>query len=180
MTDLVYQSSKTYTHAQGFSCCFRQHKAESHCNKLHGYALKVEVVFEGDLDERNWVVDFGALKGIKNLLENCFDHTTLIAEDDPYLETFQKIYSMGLIDLVIMPGVGCEKFAEHLFRTIEEKIGDDVIKINPGARLMSVQVWEHEANSAKVIRKDTTLAETLEAMNASLTDTLEQALGSRK
>ena len=143
-TELIYQSSKTYQHSAGFSCCFRQWRAESHCHHLHGYALKVELVFEAPLDDRNWVVDFGSLKPVKNFLERTFDHTTLVAKDDPLRQLYTQMAHNGLITLVEMDAVGCEKFAEEIFRWCEE-IG--------GYPILSVQVWEHEANSAKVIRK---------------------------
>ena len=35
----MYQSTKTYGNDVGLSCTFRQWKADSHCNKLHGYSL---------------------------------------------------------------------------------------------------------------------------------------------
>ena len=143
-TDLIYQSSKTYAHSVGLSCCFRQWRAESHCNKLHGYTLKVEVVFEDELDERNWVQDFGDLKALKDWLTHNFDHKTLVAVDDPEFDTFQQLAVKGIIDVRFVPAVGCEKFAEQIFKWLDER--DYMVK--------SVQVWEHEANSAKVIRRD--------------------------
>ena len=74
----MYQSGKTYGHEVGFSCAFRQHKAQSHCKFLHGYALSFKFIFEADeLDARNWVVDFGSLKSLKGWLENTFDHKTI-------------------------------------------------------------------------------------------------------
>ena len=55
------------------SCAFRQPQAKSHCRFLHGYQLTAKFWFESDqLDENNWVVDFGALKGLKELLKNQF------------------------------------------------------------------------------------------------------------
>lgn len=147
MTELVYQSSKTYTHSVGLSCCFRQWRAtHSHCSKLHGYALKVELVFQGDLDERNWVQDFGGLKEVKKFLEETFDHKTLVAADDPALPELQRMHRYSLLDLVVLPAVGAEKFAEFIFRALDEDFALD-------AKIQSVQVWEHEGNSAKVIRK---------------------------
>lgn len=147
-TELVYQSTKTYTHSVGLSCCFRQWRAtHSHCSKLHGYAIKVELVFEGPLDERNWVQDFGGLKRVKKFLEETFDHKTVVAEDDPRLLEFMQLQDKGVLDLTILPAVGCEKFAEFIFRALDEDFGLQ-------APIRSVQVWEHEGNSAKVSRKD--------------------------
>lgn len=151
-TPLRYQSSKTYNHSVGLSCCFRQWRADhSHCSKLHGYALKVELVWEGDLDNRNWVMDFGGLKQVKKFLEDTFDHKTVVAEDDPNLDDFKYMARQGNLDLTIVPAVGCEKFAELIFRTV-----DDMFTRSPSQPnwplLQSVQVWEHEGNSAKVVR----------------------------
>jgi 6-pyruvoyltetrahydropterin/6-carboxytetrahydropterin synthase len=97
---MKYQSHKTYTHAEGWSCAFRQWKADhSHCHYLHGYALQVELTFEAEaLDHRNWVVDFGGLKGLKKVLQSVFDHTTLIAEDDPELGWFEAAHQRGILD----------------------------------------------------------------------------------
>ena len=80
----AYQSTKSYGHEMGFSCCFRQWRADSHCRLLHGYALAFKFIFESKtLDVRNWVVDFGGLKPLKAMLQDTFDHTLLVAEDDP-------------------------------------------------------------------------------------------------
>jgi 6-pyruvoyltetrahydropterin/6-carboxytetrahydropterin synthase len=52
-----FQSTKVF---DGFSTVFRQWKAEgTHCKFLHGYGVSLKVWFEGELDERNWVWDFG-------------------------------------------------------------------------------------------------------------------------
>ena len=38
----------------GYSTAFRQWRAtHSHCQYIHGYALKFKVWFEGELDEKN-------------------------------------------------------------------------------------------------------------------------------
>ncbi len=157
-----FYSTKTYGNDRGLSCCFRQWRStHSHCSLLHGYSIGVKVIFECEsLDERNWVMDFGGLKEFKSWLEYMFDHTTLIAEDDPHLETFKKLGEIGtlhqtpysaLIDLRIVPGVGCERFSE----LIHKKLSDILDKDRQSGRLLnktvtvkSVEVFEHGANSA--------------------------------
>ena len=77
-----FQSSKVF---DGFSTVFRQWKAETtHCRYLHGYGVSFKLYFEGDLDERNWVWDFGGMKRAKGKIEkmtpkewfdHMFDHT---------------------------------------------------------------------------------------------------------
>ena len=70
---------------------------------------------------------------------------TVIAEDDPQIETFKELDKNMLIQLVILPAVGCEKFAEYIYNKINPIV---TIKTNNRVRLMSVEVREHGANSA--------------------------------
>ena len=143
---MKYVSTKRYGHNLGFSCCFRQWRAPSHCCKLHGYPLAFEFVFESDeLDQNNWVVDFGNLKWLKEYLTKMFDHTTLVASDDPEIDTFRELSAKGLIDMRTVPGVGCEKVAEMVYDWTNFWIEDKFYNI----KLRSVQVWEHEGNSAR-------------------------------
>jgi 6-pyruvoyltetrahydropterin/6-carboxytetrahydropterin synthase len=106
---------KSYDHAEGLSCCFRQFQAHSsHCRFLHGYALAFRFTFAADtLDDRGWCIDFGGLKPLRAWLHDIFDHTTLIAADDPALPRFQDLAAEGLIQLRVLPAVGCEAFAAH-------------------------------------------------------------------
>ena len=147
MTKRFY-SGKTYAHNTGHSCAFRQWRADSHCNLIHGYALQFEFLFGGEeLDERNWIVDFGGLKPLKEWLKFMFDHTYLLASDDPEFETFQMLADKGLIDLRVVGGVGCERFAEQAFDE-----ADRIVKELTNGRcwVQKCTVREHEANSATV------------------------------
>lgn len=141
-----YQTIKTYGNDRGFSCAFRQWRADSHCHFVHGYSLGFEFTLECEtLDDKNWCYDYGSFKNIKAYLETAFDHTTAVAEDDPMLDHFYKLNAAGLIQLRIMEHVGCEKFAEHVFH-----VAKGMIEIAAGDRvkLVSVKVFEHGANAA--------------------------------
>jgi 6-pyruvoyl tetrahydropterin synthase. len=143
----IYRSTKTYDHNEGLSCCFRQWRAtHSHCRLIHGYALAFRFVFAThELDERNWCLDFGGLKPVKAWLKHMFDHTMLVAEDDPELARFEEMHRDGLIDLRILPSVGCEATARHVFDHVA-----DFAQRETGGRvwLESVEVKEHSGNSA--------------------------------
>ena len=139
----------------GYSTCFRQWKAtETHCKFLHGYAVSFRVWFEGELDHRNWVWDFGGMKRSKTKIEGMspkdyfawlLDHTTVVAQDDPYLDMFRQIDKDGIIQLRVLPSTGCEKFAEFLY----EKINDFLkVETDGRVRAIKVEVYEHERNSA--------------------------------
>lgn len=157
---MKYQSTKVYGHEVGLSCCFRQPNARSHCNLLHGYSLSFKFVFEADtLDDRNWVVDFGSLKELKQTLHNLFDHTLAVAGDDPYMPELQSLQRLGLANVKVMAnGVGCEKFAQYAFELaqiiIDEanareyaRTGGDSSRMER-VKVISCECAEHGANSA--------------------------------
>ena len=128
------------------SCAFRQWSAESHCRFLHGYQLKAKFWFEcQQLDERNWVVDFGGLKDLEKILKNQFDHTLCIDSKDPLLEKFKHLHDIGGCDLRIMDGVGIEKTAEWCFNEARKFIKEITYS---RCKVTRVEVWEHERNSA--------------------------------
>jgi 6-pyruvoyltetrahydropterin/6-carboxytetrahydropterin synthase len=139
----------------GYSTCFRQWRAKNtHCKYLHGYAVSFRVWFEGELDYRNWVFDFGGMKRSKTKIAGMspkdwfawlLDHTVIIASDDPHLDSFRMMDAEGIIQLRILPDSGCERFAEYLFNIINEFLIDET---DGRVRATRVEVYEHERNSA--------------------------------
>lgn len=170
-----YLSTKTYGNDRGLSCCFRQWRStHSHCSLLHGYSIGIRLIFESEtLDDRNWVMDFGGLKAFKEWADHMFDHTLIIAHDDPHLEKFKELAKLGLqdqggvCDIRVVEGVGCEKFAELAYQTMSDildhfkqgrtwllDLGPTMKKfearypVGKGVRLRSAEVFEHDGNSA--------------------------------
>ena len=167
-----YLSTKTYGNDRGLSCTFRQWRStHSHCSLLHGYSIGIKLIFESEtLDSRNWVMDFGGLKAFKEWSEWQFDHTLVVAQDDPHLEMFKKMAELGLqdqggvCDLRVVEGVGCEKFAELAYKTMQDiletfqrgesytlpngKTFEMRYPVGQDVRLRSAEVFEHSANSA--------------------------------
>lgn len=147
----------------GFSACFKQRLAKmTHCELLHGYSIDFQIVMEGELDERNWITDFGFVKRSKTkipvktkngLIEMSldewfkyyFDHVVVLSENDPHLEYFKKGDELGAFNLRILPEVGCEMFAKFVFDTLKDffqkEVGDRV-------RVVSVECREHAKNTA--------------------------------
>lgn len=153
------------------SCAFRQPQATSHCRFIHGYQLKAKFWFEAEhLDENNWVVDFGSLKELKQLLKNQFDHTTCISKYDPHADKFLELEKAGVCDLRIMDGVGIEKFAEFCFDAANNFVGV-ITKLR--CRCTQVEVFEHQDNSA-VYKAPTPVIASAEAPPAAVEPTVEQ------
>jgi hypothetical protein len=99
-----------------------------------------------------------------------FDHTLIVAHDDPHLEMFKQMAVLGLqdqggvCDLRVVEAVGCEKFAELAYNEMQnilitfqggkeytlpnEKTFSARYPVGFGVRLRSVEVFEHAGNSA--------------------------------
>ena len=147
-----YQSSKVF---DGFSTVFRQWKAETtHCRFVHGYGISFKVYFEGELDERNWVWDFGGMKRAKTLIDGkqpkawmdyMFDHTLIIAEDDPWVEAFQQMGEAGVAQVRIIPATGAEKFAEYIYHKLNDFVKTET---EDRVRVTKVKFAEHGKNAA--------------------------------
>ena len=147
-----FQSSKVF---DGFSTVFRQWKAKTtHCRFVHGYDISFKVYFEGELDERNWVWDFGGMKRAKTKIDGkspkewmdyMFDHTLIVAQDDPFIEAFKQMEEAGVAQIRVIPATGAEKFAEYIYN----KLNDFVHEETEGrVRVTKVKFMEHGKNAA--------------------------------
>lgn len=149
---MSFQSTKLF---DGYSTVFRQWRAEgTHCRFLHGYGISFRVWFEGDLDHRNWVWDFGGMKRAsgtidgknpKEWMDYMFDHTTVVAEDDPYLSYFENMAEDEIIQLRVIPAVGAEQFAKFVY----DKLSIFVKAETQGrVKIAQVEFMEHGKNTA--------------------------------
>ena len=149
---MKFQSTKVF---DGYSTVFRQWKAEdTHCSFLHGYGISFKLTFEGGLDERNWVWDFGGMKRAKNTIDGknpkawmdyMFDHTYIIAEDDPFLLKAIEMHGTGIAQVRVLPATGAEKFAQYIYEKVAEFIR---LETEGRVRVVSVEFMEHGKNTA--------------------------------
>lgn len=145
---MPFDSTKVFS---GYSVALRQWKAaHSHCSLLHGYALYFHVTFtsiNGELDEMNWVQDFGSFKrnGIKDWMNEMFDHTVLVEEDDPMRGYFEMMQVEKIAKVHFLPKMGCEYLAKLVFDKFNE-----VLSLQEGGRVKvtRVECFEHANNSA--------------------------------
>ena len=147
-----FQSTKIF---DGFSTVFRQWKAEeTHCKYLHGYGVSFKVWFEGELDEKNWVWDFGGMKRAKTKIDDMspkewmdhmFDHTVLVAKDDPELPIFQTMYDKDIIRLRVVEATGAEKFAEFIFKKLDKFVYQET---EDRVCISKIEFMEHNKNTA--------------------------------
>ena len=148
----TFLSSKVF---DGFSTVFRQWKAETtHCKYLHGYGVSFKLYFEGELDDRNWVWDFGGMKRAKGKIDGktpkewfdfMFDHTFIVAEDDPYLESFKRMAEAGVAQIRVIPATGAERFAKYIYDKVNPFIEEET---NGRVSIAKVEFREHNKNNA--------------------------------
>jgi 6-pyruvoyltetrahydropterin/6-carboxytetrahydropterin synthase len=113
---------------------------------VHGYALAFRFAFVcSTLDDRGWCIDFGGLKPVRAWLHEMFDHTLLVAADDPALPAFQRLEAEGLARLRLLDAIGCEAFAAEAYRWtagfLDQQTAGRVM-------LEQVEVSEHAGNTA--------------------------------
>jgi len=145
----------------GFSCVFRQWKAEgTHCRFLHGYGVSFKVWFKGELDDRNWVWDFGGMKRAKGTIDGMnpkawmdymFDHTMIVAEDDPFLESFKRMDEAGVVQLRVVSHVGAERFAQYVYQKLNTFVQEET---EGRVKVVKVEFMEHGKNSAIYVEKN--------------------------
>ena len=152
---MIYRVEK---YLDGFSTCFRQWNAEhSHCRFLHGYAIAFKLHFKAQsLDKHNWVWDFGWLKDqnylidgktVKEWFHYMFDHTVVLSEKDPELNTFIELEKKGILQLRQLPYFSCEGIAEFVLKKLQP-----LVKKHSDNRVMAykIDVYENNKNMASV------------------------------
>ena len=147
-----FQSSKVF---DGFSTVFRQWRAkDTHCRFVHGYGISFKVYFEGELDHRNWVWDFGGMKRAKTLIDGkqpkawmdyMFDHTLIVAEDDPEVNAFKQMDAAGVAQVRVIPATGAEKFAEYIYTKLNAFVKTET---DNRVKVTKVKFMEHGKNAA--------------------------------
>ncbi len=128
----------------------RQWRDDGHCAWVHGYGRYIQFTFEGDLDERQWVMDFGDLKDIKQWLEEQWDHRVMIASDDPQLDKLKEMHDLNIMNINVMDvdkgwGPGIEASCKFVYDHVQPIITQ---KTNGRVKITKVEIWEHERNSA--------------------------------
>jgi 6-pyruvoyltetrahydropterin/6-carboxytetrahydropterin synthase len=163
----MYVSTKNYGPSEGLAVCYRQWRADRKsgaphgspysideipgCCALHGYALSIYIEFESEtLDARNWVADFGSLRTLKEFLKQSFDHTMLVAQDDPHHAVFANLHKLGLAKMVEVEATGCESLSKFLHDYINKIWLQEnyPATVDQTIRCRMVRVTETPSNSA--------------------------------
>lgn len=147
-----YVSTKEWHDA--FPCAYRQWRADSHCNQIHGYSFTIKVYFgTNDLDVRNWAMDYGGLKELKKTLEDQFDHTLLVDSSDPHLDWYKEAERRGIAKLTVLPKLGCEGLADMLYKYVNGVYIPELLGPGEASRLWCFRVEVRETISNMAYRE---------------------------
>jgi 6-pyruvoyltetrahydropterin/6-carboxytetrahydropterin synthase len=86
----------------------------------------------------------------KAWMDYMFDHTTVIASNDPYLDKFKQMDADGIIQLRIIPAVGAEQFARYIYEKLNTFVQEET---NGRVKVSQVEFMEHNKNTA-IFRED--------------------------
>jgi 6-pyruvoyltetrahydropterin/6-carboxytetrahydropterin synthase len=106
-----------------------------------------------NLDVRNWAMDYGGLKELKKILEDQFDHTLLVAQDDPELETYILLRDKKMAKLTILPRLGCEGLSDILYKYVNGVYIPDLLGQGESNRLWCYRVEVRETQSNMAFRE---------------------------
>ncbi|WP_082958678.1 6-carboxytetrahydropterin synthase [Mycobacterium sp. E3198] len=125
-------------------CCHRSWANAGKRFFLHGYERSFEVEFACAQTElgTGLVVDVGTVAEIRSALRYQFDHTTLIAEDDPQRDLFELLAERGVVDLRIMENTGMEGSAAWAFETAER-----IVALATGGRVWVSRIEARESRN---------------------------------
>ncbi|WP_083667314.1 6-carboxytetrahydropterin synthase [Mycobacterium sp. SP-6446] len=112
----VYTARKRW---DDLSCVHRNWRGTDRLRVLHGYARSVEIEFTANaLDASGVVIDFSAMKSIQQVLEQQFDHTLLVARDDPLCNKLMELEQDGAANVKVMPDTSLEGSAKWVADTV--------------------------------------------------------------
>jgi 6-pyruvoyltetrahydropterin/6-carboxytetrahydropterin synthase len=151
---VAYKFTSTKEYIDEFPVAYKQWRADTHCSKNHGYSLSIKFYFGSNtLDRRNWVADFSGFKELKQILKDQFDHKTLIAADDPDLRRYQQMNDDGLLDLTVVPHVGCELLADMLYKYMNGVYIPDYLGATEAERIWCYKVEIRETQTNMALRE---------------------------
>ena len=105
------------------------------------------------LTKEGFVVDYGDLHELKQHLDYMYDHTLVIDEEDPYMDTFKMLEKAGVCDIRTQPmGPGMEGTSHYLCEWADKWLRE---KTKGRAWVISVEARENDKNSSIYVESDT-------------------------
>ena len=81
-------------------------------------------------------------------MDYTFDHTMIIAEDDPELEAFKMMDAAGVAQVRVIPATGAESFAKFIYDNVSPFIEAET---EGRVKVTQVEFREHGKNTASYV-----------------------------
>tara|TARA_R100000030_G_scaffold19348_1_gene13608 strand:- start:336 stop:635 length:300 start_codon:yes stop_codon:yes gene_type:complete len=81
----------------------------------------------------------------KEWFDYMFDHTFIVAEDDPYIDSFKKMDEVGVAQVRVVPATGAERFAEFVYNKVNPFVQEET---EGRVSIAKVEFREHQKNAA--------------------------------
>jgi len=130
-----------------FPFAHRAPNHDGHCRLIHGHNWSFEITFvAAATDENGFIMDFGKLKGLRDIFGRTFDHTFVLNADDPMLDDFKEfVQQHGIDNIVPIKDCSCEGVAKLVWQLSNSF----AVKETSGrVRVQRVIVYEDSKNSA--------------------------------
>jgi 6-pyruvoyltetrahydropterin/6-carboxytetrahydropterin synthase len=139
-----FTSTKTF---DNYPCAHRQYRHDGNCSLIHGYSRSFHFIFGVQaFTKEGFAVDYGDLDWLKAHLEYMYDHTLVLDENDPYMETFKELERSGVCRVRTQPlGPGMEGTAQYLCEWTDKELRE---KTKGRAWVISVEARENNKNSS--------------------------------
>lgn len=130
-----------------FPFAHRAPKHDGHCKLIHGHNWSFEITFvAAKRDENGFVVDFGKLKELREMLNSFFDHTLVLNDNDPLRDEFRAFCKLWKLDnIVLVPDCSCEGIAMFVHQMSNALVMKQTAE---RVHVRTVRVFEDSKNSA--------------------------------
>ena len=81
----------------------------------------------------------------KEWMDHMFDHTVIVAKDDPEIHSFKALDHNGVIQLREVEATGAEKFAEYIYGKLNQFV---MYETDLRVKVSKVEFMEHGKNTA--------------------------------
>jgi 6-pyruvoyltetrahydropterin/6-carboxytetrahydropterin synthase len=84
-------------------------------------------------------------KSPKEWMDYMFDHTLIVAEDDPFKNAFIEMGEAGAAQVRVIPATGAEKFAKYIYTKLNKFVDTET---EGRVKVTKVKFMEHGKNAA--------------------------------
>lgn len=103
------------------------HMPKGHkCGRVHGHSYAVELELEAnDLDLAGFVLDYGELSWFGKIIDDVWDHRTIVGPDDPLVNTLTVEDGLFVIDR----NPSAENMAILFYKIAKERLGNLLVAV---------------------------------------------------